>query len=53
MNYRPKRPSELVAAMTEQYEERELDRFGREIRGGPGKKKAKAFFRVSFWITIG
>ena len=47
MNYLPKRPSELVATMTEQYEERELDRFGREIRGGRGKKKGKPFFRVS------
>ena len=47
MNYRPKRPSELVAAMTEQYEEREPDVFGRAVRGGPGKKKGKAFFHVS------
>jgi hypothetical protein len=47
MNYRPKRPSELLAAMTEQYEEQETDRFGRAVRGGPGKKKGKAFFHVS------
>jgi len=47
MNYRPKRPSELRATMTEQYEEQELDRFGRAVRGGLGKKKGKAFFHVS------
>jgi len=47
MNYRPKRPSELLAAITEQYEEQEMDRFGRAVRGGPGKKKGKTFFHVS------
>ena len=47
MNYRPKRPSELLAAMTEQYEEQEMDRFGRAVRGGLGKTKGKAFFHVS------
>ena len=41
MNYRPKRPSELVTAMTEQHEERELDRFGREIRGAGEKRKER------------
>ncbi|KIM35555.1 hypothetical protein M413DRAFT_347678 [Hebeloma cylindrosporum] len=46
MNYRPKRPSELLAAMTEQYEEREPARFGREVRGGRGKKKGKLFFQA-------
>ncbi|KIM35559.1 hypothetical protein M413DRAFT_14485 [Hebeloma cylindrosporum] len=45
-NYRPKRPSELLAAMSEQYEEREMDRFGRPLRGGRGKKKGKAFFHA-------
>jgi hypothetical protein len=53
MNYRPKRPSELLAAITEQYEEKEVGPFGREIRGGRGKKKGKAFFYVSFWISNG
>ncbi|KDR79592.1 hypothetical protein GALMADRAFT_243691 [Galerina marginata CBS 339.88] len=46
MNYRPKRPSELLAAITEQYEEQKLDRFGRAVRGGPGKKKGKPFFQA-------
>lgn len=47
MNYHPKRPRELLAAMTEQYEEQEMDRFGRAVLGGLGKKKGKAFFHVS------
>ncbi|PPQ76493.1 hypothetical protein CVT26_012359 [Gymnopilus dilepis] len=46
MGYRPKRPSELLAAISEQYEERELDRFGRKVRGGRGSKKGKKFFHA-------
>lgn len=44
--YIPKRPSELLCAIAEQYEEREVDRWGREVRGGRGKRKNKEFFRV-------
>jgi hypothetical protein len=43
----PKRPSELLAIMTEQYEEPEVDMFGQSRRGGRGKKKGKNFFQVS------
>lgn len=44
--YRPKRPSELLCAIAEQYEEKEVTRWGQEVRGGRGKKKTKEFFRV-------
>lgn len=46
MGYRPKRPSEILAEITAQYEERAVDRWGQERRGGPGKKKGKNFFQV-------
>lgn len=43
----PKRPSELLAIMSEQYEEPEVDMFGQTRRGGRGRRKAKPFFKVS------
>jgi hypothetical protein len=42
----PKRPSELLSIMTEQYEEPEVNMWGQERRGGRGKKKGKLFFQV-------
>ncbi|PPQ76459.1 hypothetical protein CVT26_012895, partial [Gymnopilus dilepis] len=53
MGYRPKRPSELLAAMSEQYDEKEYDRYGQEKRGSRGKKKQKQFFKAHLtWYGI-
>ncbi|KDQ11450.1 hypothetical protein BOTBODRAFT_189826 [Botryobasidium botryosum FD-172 SS1] len=53
MGYLPKRPRELLSTMSEQYEEPELDRCGRERRGGPGKKKTEVFFQAHLtWYGI-
>ncbi|KDQ11449.1 hypothetical protein BOTBODRAFT_67989 [Botryobasidium botryosum FD-172 SS1] len=53
MGYLPKTPDELLSAMSEQYEEPELNRYGEERRGGPGKRKPKIFFQAHLnWYGI-
>lgn len=50
MGRRPKRPSELLCTTAEQYEEMELDRWGRVARGG--WKKDKGFFHVGWFFFL-
>jgi hypothetical protein len=47
MGYRPKRPSELLAMISAQYETPELDRNGQPRNSDRGRKKTKIFFQVS------